>query len=89
MLQSAPYNLLTGQSIFASVSATNKVGTSNNSTAGNGATLFLSTVPSPPTLFKDVTTSRQTIKLGWNDGSTGGQPIIDYKLWFDQGLDTN
>jgi hypothetical protein len=47
-LMGAPYNLLTGSSVFASVIAYNAVGMSQNSDVGNGALIIVSTVPDAP-----------------------------------------
>ena len=67
----------------ARITAFNSVGSSGQSPVGNGAVLFLSTVPAEPTLITDPTTNRSNIKITWTDGATGGQPILDYKLWYD------
>jgi hypothetical protein len=82
----APFNLPWGSSIYAIVTSTNYYGTSVNSIAGNGAIIL--TVPDPPINLANVVdqTTSTTIGLVWEDGfEPGGTPIIDYKIWSDQG----
>lgn len=55
--------------------------------AGNGATIVL--VPSPPIqLTNDATlTSDGKVGFTWKNGpSSGGRPILDYTVWYDQSL---
>jgi len=73
-----------GDSIFATVTATNVYGESGTSSQGNGAIML--TVPYKPVgLATDITTNtRSVITLTWQDGfSTGGSPIIDYRVSWD------
>jgi hypothetical protein len=82
----SPFVLTSGTSIFAKIGAINEIGESDLSTAGNGATLVISTVPDAPFgLSRDqVTTTTSQIGLLWNSGlSDGGQPLIDYRVWYD------
>jgi hypothetical protein len=81
---STNYNLLWGASVFARVAATNIRGTSLVSAAGNGA-VIVKLPDSPVSLSASSTTATQT-SLTWLEGSfNGGAPIIDYRLWSDQG----
>ena len=73
-----------GDSIFATVVAINYYGESPASDQGNGAIVLL--VPDAPTGLADAVdiTSAYIIGITWNDGmSTGGSPIIDYRVSFD------
>lgn len=82
----APFNLPWGSSIYAIVTSTNYYGTSVDSNAGNGAVIL--TVPDPPINLANVVdqTAATQIGLTWEDGfEAGGTPIIDYKIWSDQG----
>lgn len=83
-LQATPFLLQLGDSIYATVSATNVYGESAASSEGNGATIL--TVPDRPVGLSTniATNTKQVISLTWNDGlSTGGSPIIDYRLSWD------
>jgi hypothetical protein len=66
------------------VTATNKYGESAHSASGNGAVILQ--VPDKPILLADnvdVTTA-YVIGLTWQDGiSSGGTPIIDYRVSYD------
>lgn len=84
-LTAAPYSLSFGNSIFAKVVAINYYGESDESDAGNGAIILL--VPTPPVGLADNTaiTTAYVIGFTWNDGvSSGGSPIIDYRITYDQ-----
>jgi hypothetical protein len=85
----APYSLSLGDSVYAKIIAINQYGQGIYSSAGNGATLVL--VPSPPlslTNNEDVT-AESIIGFTWSNGKTsGGRAIIDYRVWYDQGMDT-
>lgn len=83
-LRSAPYSLVFGDSVFARVVAINYYGESLASDSGNGATILL--VPDSPIVLSDIpsVTTAYVIGLSWADGtSTGGTPIIDYRITFD------
>lgn len=85
VLTSAPYNLEFGDSIFAKVAATNFYGESEFSVQGNGGIVLL--VPDAPINLLDNTavTTAYVIGVTWEDGSsTGGSPILDYKITYDQ-----
>lgn len=82
----APFNLPWGSSIYAIITATNAYGTSVDSEAGNGAIIL--TVPDAPINLANVPsiTAGAQIGLVWEDDfSDGGTPIIDYRVWTDQG----
>ena len=70
------------------MSASNFYGESADSQSGNGATIVL--VPSSPVSLSDdlSVTTASLIGIKWQNGvSTGGTPILDYKVWYDQSLD--
>lgn len=73
-LLGAPFSLSTGASVWAKVVATNKMGSSGTSSAGNGAVVTVSTVPSPPVgLTKDAAnTFAGQISFSWSDGASNG-----------------
>lgn len=82
----APFSLQAGTSIFAKVSAINEIGESYLSQQGNGATLSISVVPDAPVglLRDEETTTTTQIGLLWSSGlSDGGQPLIDFRVWYD------
>jgi len=88
-LTQAPFSLTEGSSIYAKVVATNDIGDSEASEPGNGATMNIRTVPDAPVnLARDsITTTTTQIGLLWFAGaSDGGQPILDYRIWYDQGI---
>ena len=64
------------------------MGDSLNSNAGNGA--VITRVPdSPINLSNNVPISNaERIGFLWDNGiENGGQPIIDYRVWYDLGID--
>jgi hypothetical protein len=81
-----PFNLAWGSSIYAKVSATNIMGSSLTSSAGNGATI--TKIPDPPENLSsdDGISNAIVIGLNWDTPTeTGGLEILDYRLWYDQG----
>lgn len=73
-----------GDSIFAKITAINFYGDSEPSDLGNGAIILL--VPDKPIALTDNTavTTAYVIGFTWADGmSTGGSPIIDYRVRCD------
>ena len=83
-LQAPPFYLTLGDSVFASVTASNVYGESNASPIGNGAIIV--EVPDAPVSLADNVqyTSDTVIALTWNNGiSQGGATIIDYKITYD------
>ena len=87
----SPFNLQTRSSIYASVVAYNAVGDSPVSDVGNGAIVLVSTVPDPPRFISrnpNKVLDMTRISIIWEDGiSDGNQPILDYRVSFDQGTD--
>ena len=89
VLQASPYNLPWGSSVWATVLATNVVGSSAPSSAGYGATIL--TNPDPPTSLANnaVITSASVIGMTWTAPTVvGGTPVIDYRVSWDQGTST-
>jgi hypothetical protein len=87
LLTTGPYNLILGDSIFAKLVAINFYGESIESDAQNGAVILL--VPSAPLNLADdeANTSASVISFSWENGeSTGGSPVIDYRISYDQAL---
>lgn len=85
VLTSSPFNLVLGDSVDVIVTAQNVYGDSLESAEGSGANIVL--VPDAPITLADapgVTTASQ-IGLTWAAGaSSGGKPILDYRVYFDQ-----
>ena len=80
-LKAYPFNLAWGSSIYARISATNILGTSEFSTDGNGAIIL--TFPDEPLnlIINPEITWGTVIGLSWDEGlSNGGTPVIDYTL---------
>lgn len=83
VLQASPYLLDWGDSISATVLASNIVGPSAYSSEGNGATIL--TYPDPPTLAVNdpATTSATVLKVQWTAPVfIGGAPILDYRVLY-------
>ena len=88
VLLGTPYMISIGSSVQVKVAALNVVGTSPYSQVGNGAVITMSFVPDAPiNLARDeVETTRTQVGLLWTSGAShGGQPILDYRVSFDQG----
>lgn len=87
-MTSEPFNLVLGDSIDVIVVAQNIYGDSTASAEGSGANIFL--VPDAPINLADapLITSSSQIGLGWEAGaSSGGEPILDYRIYYDQSTD--
>jgi hypothetical protein len=87
-LMSPPFSLQWGDEIWAKVIAYNEYGMSEESDAGNGATIY--TYPDAPIDLREIVASRtsSSTEIQWDDGaSDGGSPIIDYRISWDRGLD--
>ena len=73
-----------GDSIDAIIIASNQYGDSSPSVIGSGANIVY--VPDAPIQFENeplITTATQ-IGLKWENGaSSGGKPIIDYRIYYD------
>lgn len=81
-LRASPFQLAWGSSIYARVIATNNLGSSIASDAGNGAVIL--TYPAEPLNLEnnlDVTWAT-VIGLKWDEGvESGGTPVIDYTVF--------
>jgi hypothetical protein len=89
-LQSEPFNLFLGDSVYAKVVAVNTIGESPASIAGNGAVMFNTVEPDAPIdLERDhSSTTTSAVGLSWSDGAyDGGDAILDYRVSYDQGID--
>lgn len=87
-LQLSPFLLVTGDTVVAKLTATNEVGESAESAQGGSALIPTdSTVPDPPTsLTRATTTSQTSLTFTWTaPANNGGQPLIDYAVYWDQG----
>lgn len=83
---SPPFNLVWGQSVFAVVTATNIVNSSDESLPGNGAVLV--TYPNAPTSLANdpLTTDATKIRVTWlAPVFNGGSPVLDYRVSCDFG----
>jgi hypothetical protein len=83
-LTQAPFSLVLGDAIVIKIVAHNLYGESLTSETGSGANIVL--VPDAPINFADVPsiTLASRIGLTWSPGlSSGGEPIIDYRIYFD------
>jgi len=84
VLQASPYNLAWGSGVWATVVATNIVGSSADSVPGYGATIL--TNPDPPSslINNAAVTSASVIAMTWTAPSVvGGTPVIDYRVTWD------
>jgi len=82
-LRAAPYSMAWGQSIYAKIIATNYLGSSLASVAGNGA-VILNYPIEPISLSNNLEITWGTrIGLTWDDSDTtaGGTPVIDYTVY--------
>ena len=82
--KAAPFNLAWGASIYAKVAATNIMGSSLTSSAGNGA--IITKIPDPPErlISDDGISNAVVIGMNWDAPTeTGGLEILDYRLWYD------
>ena len=79
VLLAAPYNIVWGSSVYATVLATNLVGSSSASLISNGA--VITTNPNPPSSLANnaAVTSASVIALTWTAPAVnGGTAVIDY-----------
>jgi hypothetical protein len=86
VLRASPFEIPWGSSINARVYSMNVVGQSEYSSIGNGAVIL--SIPSEPrNLANDAAASTSSdIKFTWYAPSeTGGTPVIDYRVYYDQG----
>jgi hypothetical protein len=87
LLTASPYNLILGDSVYAKLVANNFYGESIESDAQNGAVILL--VPSAPLNLADdePNTTASVISFSWENGeSTGGSPVLDYRISYEQTL---
>ena len=82
----APFNLLWGDDVYATVTAVNVYGSSTVSLAGNGAKI-LREPDAPVNLANDPSiTSGSQIGLTWAQGiENGGTPVIDFTISYKFG----
>lgn len=86
-LISEPYSLVWGSSIYAKLTAINIMGSSQTSAAGNGAKIMRN--PDAPVNLQNMygLSNAFTLSIQWQDGAEpGGSEIIDYRIWWDQGI---
>jgi hypothetical protein len=77
-LKAAPYNLVEGNNIIARITATNTIGNSATSPAGNGA-VIPATVPSTPAAPTTVI-SGSNVSIDWTAPYNGGSAITGYTV---------
>lgn len=82
-LVASPYNLLSGEGVWARIVCVNEIGSSMASDIGNDAI-----IPRPPdscTNLNLVARNTNSIQFGWTDGlSNGGAPIESYDISYQQ-----
>ena len=78
ILKDAPYNLLVGSSVYAKIIATNTIGSSAASLAGNGAAIPAA-VPSTPAA-PTTTVSGSNVLITWAVPADGGSAITEYSV---------
>ena len=76
VLQVAPYSLVAGASVYAQVLATNLIGSSAYSVAGNGAVLTAPSAPAAPT----TVISGTNVAITWVAPAQGSTAITGYTL---------
>lgn len=88
-LRAAPFNLVKDDSVNVKVISTNVYGDSPFSSVGSGAVIQY--VPDAPvSLTNDPTVTTDTrVRFTWSAGaSDGGTQVIDYAVYYDQGIGT-
>jgi hypothetical protein len=88
-LTAEPFNLILDEEIYVSVVATNVYGDSALSDPVLAGLMQL--LPDAPINLVNVdgTTDATTIRFTWSSGvSDGGATVIDYRIYYDQGTDT-
>lgn len=84
VLYAAPFNMVLGDHIYVKITAYNSYGDSFPSQPGDGAAVVF--LPDAPYNLVNVPaqTTATTIGISWTPGdSDGGQPVLDYKIWYD------
>jgi hypothetical protein len=81
VLNTTPFNLAWGDSVYARVTAANIYGTSLVSNEGNGG-IIIRIPDAPQSILEDeAQRSPTTLGLVWADGAEdGGLPILDYRI---------
>lgn len=87
-LKAYPFSLEDGQLVYAKIVAVNVIGESNDSEVATGSTVFTPIVPGAPInlVNNPEGTSKSTASFTWQDSTSGGKVIIDYKIQTDQAL---
>jgi hypothetical protein len=83
-LRTSPFELPWGSSIYVKVAATNIMGVSVTSQAGNGA--MITRVPDAPVNLVVDSSISNAVNIGilWDNGvESGGLPVLDYRVWYD------
>ena len=81
-----PFNMVMGDHIYVKVTANNLYGASLESIPGDGAAVVF--LPDAPLYLANnpAITAAGIVGINWSPGiSDGGRPILDYKIWYDQG----
>jgi hypothetical protein len=78
VLKDAPYSLVNGASVYATVLAENEVGKSDPSAPGNGA--VLPTVPVTPAAPTTTNPSNISVTITWVTPANGGSTITAYTV---------
>jgi Fibronectin type III domain len=85
VLTASPYFYIFGDNVFVKIVAINSYGESISSDDASGAIILQ--VPSAPVRLtnSNVTNTSSSINLRWMNGlGSGGTPIIDYRVSYDQ-----
>lgn len=86
-LRAAPFSLPWGSSIYAKIVATNIMGNSLNSIAGNGAKITREPDPPMNLVTNTLVSNAERIGIIWDNGpESGGVPVLDYRVWYDKGI---
>jgi hypothetical protein len=87
LLRALPYSLVKGDSVYVKIISVNVYGDSNYSEEANGAVIQY--VPDAPISLTNniLSTNAYQIMFTWSKGlSNGGTEVIDYNVYYDQGL---
>lgn len=88
-LYASPFSMILGDHIYATITANNLYGSSLSSVPGDGAAIVY--LPDAPLYLANnpAQTNANQIGITWSPGiSNGGRPILDYKIWYDQGTNS-
>ena len=81
--------MILGDHIYAKITAINIYGSSLDSVPGDGAAVVF--LPEAPINLANnaAITSATQIGLTWFEGiSDGGKPVLDYRIWYDAGINS-